>query len=149
MPLYILDKQHFAVPNLELLRSLLMPVLTDLEIVGLDIEVELLDDKHIAQLNEKFFSRPRPTNVISFPLDKASGHLGNVVVSVETVGPETRALGYTLEEGIVYYLIHGILHLLGYEHVDVEPEVASLMEKRQDELFELVLKRTVLTGVVK
>jgi rRNA maturation RNase YbeY len=71
------------------------------------------------------------------------------VVSVETVGPETRALGYTLEEGIVYYLIHGILHLLGFEHVDVDPEVASLMEKRQDELFDLVLKKVALTGVVK
>ena len=149
MSLYILDKQHFAVPDLELLRTLLMPVFTDLEIVDQDIEIELLDDKQIAQLNEKFFSRSRPTNVISFPLDEESGHLGNIVVSVETVGPETRALGYTLEEGIVYYLIHGILHLLGFEHVDVDPEVASLMEKRQDELFDLVLKKVALTGVVK
>jgi len=149
MSLYILDKQHFAVPDLKLLHSLLMPVLTELEIANLDIEIELLDDPQIAQLNEKFFSRSRPTNVLSFPLDKESGHLGSVVVSVETVGPETRALGYTLAEGIVYYLIHGILHLLGYEHVDVELEVASLMEKRQDELFELVLKRAALTGVVK
>ncbi len=140
MSLYIFDKQHFAAPNPESLRSLLMPVLIDLEIDDLDIEIELLDDKQITQLNEKFFSRPWPTNVISFPLDKESGHLGNIVVSVETVGPETRALGYTFEEGIVYYLIHGILHLLGYEHIDVDQEVASLMEKRQDELFELVLK---------
>ncbi len=183
MALYIFDKQHFAAPDLESLRLLLIPVLTDLEIVDTDIEIELLDDQQIAQLNEKFFSRSRPTNVISFPLvpyrlfsvqknkkkirkysdkstylradkarfgcgifvpalDKESGHLGNVVVSVETVGPETRALGYTLEEGIVYYLIHGILHLLGFEHVDVDLEVASLMEKRQDELFELVLNRS-------
>ena len=149
MALYIFDKQHFAVPDLKSLRSLLMPVLTDLELVDPDIEIELLDDQQIAQLNEKFFSRPWPTNVISFPLDKESGHLGDIVVSVETVGPETRALGYTLEEGLVYYLIHGILHLLGYEHVDVDPEIASLMEKRQDELLELVLKRTALTGVVK
>ncbi len=142
MSLYILDKQHFAVPNLESLRSLLMPVLTDLEIVDQDIEIELLDDQQIAQLNENFFSRSRPTNVISFPLYEKNGHLGNIVVSVETVGPETRALGYTLEEGIVYYLVHGILHLLGYEHVDVDPEVASLMEKRQEELFELALNRS-------
>ena len=142
MALYIFDKQHFAAPDLESLRLLLIPVLTDLEIVDTDIEIELLDDHQTAQLNEKFFSRSRSTNVISFPLDKESGHLGNVVVSVETVGPETRALGYTLEEGIVYYLIHGILHLLGFVHVDVDLEVASLMEKRQDELFELVLNRS-------
>ena len=142
MSIYLLDKQHFAAPDMKLLHTLLMPVLTDLEIAGMDIEVELLDDKQIAHLNENFFSRPWPTNVISFPLDKDSDHLGNVVISVETVGPETQALGYTLEEGIIYYLIHGILHLLGFEHVDVEPEVASLMEKRQDELFELVLNRS-------
>ena len=149
MSLYILDKQAFAAPDPATLRALLLPVVNDLEISDLDIEIELIDDEQITQLNEKFFSRPWPTNVISFPMDKESGHLGNVVVSVETVGPETRALGYTLEEGIVYYLIHGILHLLGYEHVDVEPEAASLMEKRQDELFELVLKRAALIGVVK
>ncbi len=142
MPLYILDKQAFAAPDPATLRALLLPVVNDLEISDLDIEIELIDDEQIAQLNEKFFSRPWPTNVISFPLDKESGHLGNVVVSVETVGPETRSLGYTLEEGIVYYLIHGILHLLGYEHVDVAPAVAALLEKRQDELFALALNRS-------
>ena len=139
MALYILDKQQFATPDIDILRALLRPVVKDLEIADSAIEIELVDDERITQLNEKFFSRFRPTNVISFPLDKESGHLGSVVVSVETVGPETRSLGYTLEEGLVYYIIHGLLHLLGYEHIDVEPEVAALLEKRQDELFALVL----------
>ncbi len=139
MALYILDKQQFATPDIDILRALLRPVVKDLEIADSAIEIELVDDERITQLNEKFFSRSRPTNVISFPLDKESGHLGSVVVSVETVGPETRSLGYTLEEGLVYYIIHGLLHLLGYEHIDVEPEVAALLEKRQDELFALVL----------
>ncbi len=139
MSLSIVDRQQFKSPDLESLRNLLGPVLLELEIVNLDLEIELLDDAQIAQLNEKFFSRPRPTNVISFPLDRESGHLGDIVLSVETVGPETHDLGYSLEEGIAYYLIHGILHLLGFEHVGVDPEVAANMEKRQDELFELAL----------
>ncbi|MEA3348528.1 MAG: rRNA maturation RNase YbeY [Pseudomonadota bacterium] len=139
MSLYITDRQKSENPDLERIRQLLAPVLMELKIVDLDLEIELLDDRQIAELNEKFFSRFRPTNVISFSQERVSGHLGDVVVSVETSRRETKALGYSLEEGVVYYLIHGILHLLGFEHVEVEAEVAAVMERRQDELFELAL----------
>ena len=139
MSLYITDRQKSENLDLERIRRSLVPVLAELAIVDLDLEIELLDDRQIAELNEKFFSRSRPTNVISFPQEREDGHLGDVVVSVETARRETEALGYSLEEGVVYYLIHGILHLLGYEHVGVEAEVAAAMERRQDELFELAL----------
>jgi len=139
MSFYISDRQKSEKLELETLRQLLVPVLVELDIVELDLEVELLDDRQIAELNEKFFSRPQPTNVISFPQEREAGHLGDVVVSVETARRETEALGYSPEEGVLYYLIHGILHLLGYEHVGVEAEVAAAMERRQDELFELAL----------
>ena len=139
MSLYLTDRQNSEKLDLERIRQLLAPVLAELAIVELDLEIELLDDRQIAELNEKFFSRSRPTNVISFPQERAAGHLGDVVVSVETTRRETEALGYSLEEGVVYYLIHGILHLLGYEHIGVEAEVAASMERRQDELFNLAL----------
>ena len=139
MSFYLSDRQNIEKLELEIIRRLLTPVLVELDIVELDLEVELLDDRQIAELNEKFFSRPRPTNVISFPQEREAGHLGDVVVSVETTRRDTEALGYTLEEGVVYYLIHGILHLLGYEHVGVAAEVAAVMERRQDELFGLAL----------
>ena len=139
MSLYLTDRQKSEKLDLERIRQLLAPVLAELVIVELNLEIELLDDRQIAELNEKFFSRPRPTNVISFPQEKVDGHLGDIVVSVETTRRETEALGYSLDEGVVYYLIHGILHLLGYEHVGVEAEVAASMERRQDELFNLAL----------
>ena len=139
MSLYITNRQKSEKPDLESIRQLMVPVLAELAIVDLDFEIELLDDQQIAKLNEKFFCRFRPTNVISFPQERENGHLGDVVVSVETARRETKALGYSLEEGIVYYSIHGLLHLLGYEHVEVEDEVAAEMEQRQDELFELAL----------
>ncbi|MCD6431031.1 MAG: rRNA maturation RNase YbeY [Deltaproteobacteria bacterium] len=139
MSLYLTDRQKSEKLDLERIRQLLAPVLAELAVVELNLEIELLDDRQIAELNEKFFSRSRPTNVISFPQEKVDGHLGDVVVSVETARRETEALGYSLEEGVVYYLIHGILHLLGYEHVGVEAEVAASMERRQDELFNLAL----------
>jgi probable rRNA maturation factor len=139
MALFISDRQAIEKLNLETIRQLLAPVLVELEIVELDLEIELLDDRQIAELNEKFFSRPWPTNVISFPQGRDEAHLGDIVVSVETARRETKELGYSLEEGVVYYLIHGILHLLGFEHVGVDAQEAADMESRQDELFDLVL----------
>ncbi len=139
MSLYLTDRQKSRKLDLERIRQALVPVLAELAIVDLDLEIELLDDRQITELNEKFFSRPWPTNVISFPQERAHGHLGDVVVSVETALRETEALGYNLEEGVVYYVIHGILHLLDYEHIGVEAEVAVSMERRQDELFNLAL----------
>ena len=144
MSLYISDRQKSEKVDLESIRQLLVPVLVELDIVDLDLEIELLDDRQIAELNEKFFSRPWSTNVISFPQEKESGHLGDVVVSVETAWRETKALGYSLDEGVVYYLIHGILHLLGFEQVGVEVEEAAAMERRQDDLFDLVLSGTMI-----
>lgn len=139
MSVYIIDRQNIKAPDIEAIRTLLAPVTAALEIEDLDLEIELLDDKQIALLNENFFSRSRPTNVISFPLAEDRGHLGNIVISLETVERETENLGYTLDEAIVYYLIHGLLHLLGFEHIDVEPAEAARMDKRQDELFDMVL----------
>ncbi len=140
MSLFIVDRQQLKAPDIDRIKALLAPVIKELEIGPLDLEIELLDDSQIAGLNEKFFSRARPTNVISFPLAEDRGHLGSIVVSVETAERETAGLGYTLEEAIVYYLIHGLLHILGFEHVDVEAAEAAVMEKRQDELFELALR---------
>ncbi len=143
MSLFISNRQASEKLSLELdpelIRQILAPVLVELEIVELDLEIELLNDRQIAELNEKFFSRPWPTNVISFSQEKEEAHLGDVVVSVETARRETQELGYSLEEGVVYYLIHGILHLLGFEHVGVDAQEAVEMESRQDELFALAL----------
>ena len=153
MTLNIIDKQDFEKAETETIASMLEPVLAELGILEKLIEIVILDDDQIAKLNEKFFSRSKPTNVISFPLSESGtvgrefefsqepedGFLGEIAVSLMTIRRETEGLGYSLEEGVVYYLIHGILHLLGYEHVGVAESEALLMENRQEELFNLVL----------
>ena len=145
---FLNNHQAFRDLDLEQVRRMLQTVLEELGLEKRDLEVELVDDDAIADLNEKFFSRLRPTNVISFPLEEetggsgqgAGGPLGSIVVSVETATRETGDLGYGVEEGVVYYLIHGLLHLIGYEHIGVAAEDAARMEKRQDELFSLALR---------
>ncbi|MBN2707081.1 MAG: rRNA maturation RNAse YbeY, partial [Deltaproteobacteria bacterium] len=93
MALYLSCRQTVVTVDLELVRRFLDPVLRALEIGEDDLEIEILDDARITQLNEKFFSRSWPTNVISFPQERAEGHLGDIVVSVETISRETAALG--------------------------------------------------------
>ncbi len=144
MALCLVNRQAAVPLDCEFIRIRLETVLSELEVERRELEVELVDDPAITLLNEKFFSRRNPTNVISFPLaaadDRFAGEfLGTIVVSVETARCETAGLGYTPEEGVLYYLIHGLLHLLGYEHVGVDDEIGAAMEKRQDELFTLLL----------
>ena len=136
---YINDRRAHPLVSAARLQQLLAPVLAALAIDENEIEIELVGDELITALNDKFFNRLRPTNVLSFPLDREAGHLGSVVVSVDTVLQETQGLGYEAELAVLYYLIHGLLHLLGYEHVGVTDAIASRMEEEQDRLFDLVL----------
>lgn len=129
---YSFDRQHLA--------AAVNRVLELLEVADLLVEITIVDDSRISQLNAMHFGREQPTNVISFPQDTDYGLLGDVVISSETAVRETAALGYSVEEGLLYYAIHAILHLLKYEHVGVAKEVADEMYRKQDELFEQVLK---------
>ena len=131
---YSFDRQYLA--------AAVNRVLELLEVAALILEISIVDDVRISQLNAKYFGRERPTNVISFPQDLDHGLLGDVVISAETVARETVGQGYSVEEGLLYYSIHAILHLLKYEHVGVSQEIADEMYQKQDELFEQVLSFT-------
>jgi rRNA maturation RNase YbeY len=110
-----------------------------------DVELSILftDDNHIAQLNFEYLGRKGPTNVLAFPMSGGpppivdSGMLGNVVISVETATLESRKLGETLDETIYRLLIHGLLHLLDYDH-ERSIEDARRMEKEQRRLLTLI-----------
>ena len=101
----------------------------------------ITDDPGIQELNRDYLDRDRPTNVISFPMQEGDygdvnpNVLGDVVLSVETVARDAEALGYNLLEMLDFYLIHGILHLIGYDHEGAADEAAR-MEAKTRELFE-------------
>jgi probable rRNA maturation factor len=87
-----------------------------------EIGILFVDDRQIRDLNERYLKKKRPTNVISFPMAQGEFSeinpqlLGDVVISVETAIKEAQESGLSLEEEIAFLLIHGILHLLGYDH---------------------------------
>jgi probable rRNA maturation factor len=116
-------------------------ILKTLGYAGYELTVVLVDDREITRLNRQYLRRNRPTNVISFPMmdeTPASLHsriLGDVVISADTARRGAEEVGKKAEEEILFLLIHGILHLTGYDH---EGSVAERrkMEAKEKEFFE-------------
>ena len=109
-----------------------------------ELSIVLVNDEAITRLNRQYFHRNRPTNVISFPMgagDPASLHspiLGDVVISTETAERQAAAVGGGAEEEVLFLLIHGILHLVGYDH-EGSPGKRKEMEAKERELFSWVM----------
>ena len=105
-----------------------------------ELSLALVDDEEIARLNEEYLGHSGPTNVISFPMQEGdfSGVnpdlLGDVVISADTVQTQADQLGFSFDEMLDFYLIHGILHLVGFDH-EAGGEEADRMEARNLELW--------------
>ena len=108
-----------------------------------ELSILIVDDPRIAELNQAYLQRTGPTNVIAFPMregDHADIHpelLGDVVISMDTCASEAMNAGISLEKRFVQLLIHGILHLFGYDHVQSRSD-AHIMEAKSNELLELI-----------
>jgi probable rRNA maturation factor len=90
---------------------------------GAEVSIVFTDDAHIKSLNRKFRQKNKPTNVLSFPGAPAANGgigpiLGDVVLAQETVSKEAAAEGLTLEAHLAHLILHGFLHILGYDHED-------------------------------
>ncbi|MHB9037236.1 MAG: rRNA maturation RNase YbeY [Armatimonadota bacterium] len=109
-----------------------------------EVSVLLTDDKQITELNREYREIDAPTDVLSFSQlegddefagEDNDGLLGDVVISVETAQRQAEAQGNSLDEEIDMLLVHGILHLLGYDHA--EPEEEKAMFARQAEILKI------------
>ncbi len=110
-----------------------------------ELSILIVNDSQIEALNKLYLNRSGPTNIIAFPMlegefAKISPQLlGDVVISVETAYQEGVNAGISMEERLIQLLIHGILHLFGYDHETTEQE-ALKMEKKNEELIKLIEK---------
>jgi probable rRNA maturation factor len=75
----------------------------------------LVSDRRIRELNRRYRQQPSATDVLSFPVEE-NGYLGDVVISVETAKRQARQLRHGLLEELELLLLHGVLHLMGYDH---------------------------------
>lgn len=96
------------------------------------IEISLVTDEAIAAVHGEFMEDPTPTDVITF-------HHGEILVSVDTARREAPAHGHIHEEELLLYIVHGLLHLNGYD--DMTPPARDRMHRRQEEIL-----RQLVTG---
>jgi probable rRNA maturation factor len=112
-----------------------------LEVLGLskvELSIALVSDAHIKRLNKLYRNKDKPTDVLSFPIGEKVEDwliLGDIVISVDTAKRQAQELGHSLEEELKRLLVHGLVHLLGYDH-----ELGGEEEKKFFELEEFVLR---------
>ena len=96
-----------------------------------DVVVLLTDDAAMHDLNLRFRDRDRPTNVLSFPAaESAAPHLGDLVLAHGVCAAEAAAQGKSLADHVTHLTVHGVLHLLGRDHVDEAEAEAMEAEER-------------------
>lgn len=97
------------------------------------VSLLLGDDVSVAALNQQFRGKTGPTNVLSFPpaqgWDAEEGFLGDIALAAETIAAEAQFQGKRFEDHAAHIVVHGFLHLLGYDHM--EPAEAEAMEARE------------------
>jgi len=115
-----------------------------------EVSILLTGDKDIRRLNQEFRSIDQPTDVLSFPQNTDEDPcipeeiiLGDIAVSLDIAKAQAKEHGLDFKEEIILLLIHGILHLLGYDHEISELE-ESKMRKKTRELFKLVFPERIL-----
>ncbi len=102
-----------------------------------------VDDDRITELNRTYLHRQGPTNVISFPMQEGDfSHLspqllGDVVISADTAFREAESANIPMRKRLTELLVHGVLHLYGYDH-EKEDSDAAAMEEKSRELLTLV-----------
>lgn len=117
-------------------------VLLALGMSAMELSVLLIDDAGIQELNREYRDQDRATDVLSFSQLEGDGGgdaqvLGDVVISVETARRQAAQHQLSFEEELALLLIHGTLHLAGYDH-ERSPEEAEIMKQKTWEIFAIL-----------
>ena len=104
-----------------------------------DLSIVLTDNAHLHELNLNYLGVDSPTDVLSFPAsetDPETGarYIGDILISIPRAQEQADAAGHPLESEVQLLIVHGMLHLLGYDHT--EPDEKEHMWKEQSEILE-------------
>lgn len=116
-------------------------------LIEVDVYITLTNNEEIHKINKEYRNVDRPTDVLSFPMyereeikslkngvdDKIEKILGDIIISVEKVREQANEYGHSFERELAYLVTHGMLHLLGYDHMIEEEKV--VMRKREEEIL--------------
>ncbi len=143
MEILIQNNQDQYPVDLPQFQSQVAQILENLEEMECELSLLLTDDAEIRRLNKTYRSLDQATDVLSFPQDEEavneSGEtlLGDVVISVETAIRQAEDHDLSFNEELILLAIHGILHLLGYDH-ERSPQDARVMKETTQTIFEIL-----------
>jgi|SRR5215470_19047325 len=98
------------------------------------VTVAFVSDNKIRELNRQFRNVDSATDVLSFPSDSRDGEMGDIAISIETAARQAKQNGLTLDGEIAQLLLHGLLHLSGYDHETDNGEMNRLELKLRKKL---------------
>lgn len=106
-----------------------------------ELSISIVDEEEMSSLHMQWMDEPGPTDVLSFPMDEMKpfsattgpGILGDIVLCPEFAVEQARTAGHSLQEELELLTVHGVLHLLGFDHR--ENDERKIMFAKQDELL--------------
>jgi len=140
MKIWIRNQQKLIPLDSGKVRRAARRILTELGFLEAELSLWLVDDTRIRELNRNHLGRNRPTNVLAFSMREGEFStlhphlLGDVVISVETAQRQSSRFRLNDTEMVLFLMVHGILHLIGYEHEGTRKD-AREMTLKQRELF--------------
>ena len=141
MPIAIENRQKKISLDSRRIRRSLKRLMIELGCEDRELSLLLVDDDQIREINRTYLNRDRSTNVISFSMTEGEFGtinprlLGDIVLSAETAARDAAAAGIDQMDEVEFLLIHGLLHLIGYEHENTTPGESRRMKTRERELF--------------
>jgi len=113
----------------------------------LEIELILTDNQEIAEINREFRGIDKATDVLSFPSDPFPGApLGSIVISIDKVELVSQELGHSIDDEMALLFIHGMLHLLGYDH---ETDNGEMRDKESELIARFQLPKSLIVRTLE
>ena len=113
--------------------------------INRDLELIITNDENIKQLNKEHRGVDKATDVLSFPLEDIDFMpLGSIVISIDMAKKVANSLGHSVDDEITLLFIHGLLHILGFDH---EVDNGEMREKEEDIIKHFNLPRSLIVRV--
>jgi probable rRNA maturation factor len=107
-----------------------------------DVELIITDNEEIQKLNKEYRNTDKPTDVLSFPLENIPfSPLGSIIISIDKAKEKAKELGHTVDEELTLLFVHGLLHLLGYDH---EKDNGQMRQKEADIIVKYHLPKSLI-----
>jgi len=134
----LIANQQTTLPvDADRMRRVVEAIVSDSGIAEAEISIAIVDDLTLKRLHDEFMQIDEPTDVMSFTLERTDSHLdGEIVASADTALTMATALDAPPEDELLLYVVHGALHLVGYD--DIQEQDRLEMRRREREYLGLL-----------